>query len=78
METAEDRKDVPALPEECRSHPNPESGEIRKDDGPHSDSEPAKVSELDLTSRSREKAETEIPAPDPDENLDLEQETEID
>ncbi|XP_047006893.1 protein CLEC16A isoform X2 [Ictalurus punctatus] len=78
LETPEDRKDIPALPEQHGCYPNPDSGENRKDDGPHPVSEPANIFEPDVTSRSREKAETEIPAPDPEENLDLEQETEID
>ncbi|XP_058264300.1 protein CLEC16A isoform X2 [Hemibagrus wyckioides] len=73
LKSAEDRKDILAAPEEHGTYTTRE-----KDKPDHPDSEPAKVSEPDVTSRSREKVETEISAPDPEENLDLEQETEID
>ncbi|KAK3552748.1 hypothetical protein QTP86_022154 [Hemibagrus guttatus] len=72
LKSAENRKDISAAPEEHGTC----TRENDKPDRP--DSEPAKVSEPDVTSRSREKVETEISAPDPEENLDLEQETEID
>lgn len=72
LKGAEDRKDISAAPEEHGTY-------TRENDKPdRTDSEPAKVSEPNVTSRSREKVETEISAPDPEENLDLEQETEID
>ncbi|XP_047656799.1 protein CLEC16A isoform X2 [Tachysurus fulvidraco] len=75
LQGAGDRKDVSASSEEHGSYTR-DNG--RDAEPHHPDSEPAKVSEPDLTSRSREKAESEISAPDPEDNLDLEQETEID
>lgn len=78
LHPAEDRKDIAGLPDQHGSRPNPDPGVIRKDDGPHPHSEPANLSEPDVTSGSRDNVETEIPAPDPEEILDLEQETEID
>ncbi|GAA6085052.1 protein CLEC16A isoform X1 [Tachysurus ichikawai] len=73
---------APAGPD-TRTTPNLQGAGDRKDvsaslEPHHPDSEPAKVSEPDLTSRSREKVGSEISAPDPEDNLDLEQETEID
>ncbi|XP_060748154.1 protein CLEC16A isoform X2 [Tachysurus vachellii] len=70
LQGAEDRKDISASLEEHGSY----TRENDRDGEPHQpDSEPAKVSEPDLTSRSREKVESEA-----EDNLDLEQETEID
>ncbi|TUS23627.1 Protein CLEC16A [Bagarius yarrelli] len=64
-ETAEDVSDTSATLEE-NSKPD------------HLHSEPANVSEPDLSSKFRQKVETEISAPDSEESQDVEQETEID